>query len=162
MARFETSRLRLRPLNWQDFPFTYRLSGDPYVRHYLGGPLPWHRRLARFRSYRTSNGAWVILARCTGWRMGLIFIDQGPDDATFELSFLLVPAHWGQGFGAEAARCLIDHAVNHWRARQLIVETQAANMPARRLAERLGFSEVERLDRFGTQQIVYQRRLPPS
>lgn len=153
-----TERLKLVPAHWGHVGFVFRLIGDADVRRYLGGPVPLRHRLGAFRRYldtRPQEAIWVVQTRHTGKRIGLVSISGYRDSGEVELSYQFRPEASGHGFATEAARSVLAAAFTELGHGQVFAETQAANVASCRLLGRLGFSEHARIDRFGTEQIVF-------
>lgn len=158
--RLDTDRLRLTPMARSDFPFFWRLSGHRNVRQYLGGPVPWRRRLAQFQGYLSppaAVGHWMVRPKPRAAAIGQIILSPHKDGHDMELSYVFHPAAWGHGFAREAALCVIDHALRDAGLTRIIAETQSANTASCRLLVRLGFAEVARLERFGAEQVIFEK-----
>ncbi|MEO1633874.1 MAG: GNAT family N-acetyltransferase, partial [Cyanobacteria bacterium J06631_9] len=87
--------------------------------------------------------------------IGAIIFGHHVDSGETEVSYLLLPEQTGKGYAQEA----VQTALKRVKGKMVVAETQARNMRSRRLLERLGFEEAERLKRFGEQQVYYERRL---
>lgn len=155
-----TDRLVLGPIDLRDSPFFFRLLGDAEVRRYLGGPVPWRRRLRQFSAYRQGAphvGIWIVRPRGRRQALGLIVLSPHKDGAEYEVSYQFRPTAWGQGFAREATARVVAHAFSDTGLQRVIAETQAANAASCTLLKRLGFTEDRRLTRFGALQVLYAR-----
>jgi RimJ/RimL family protein N-acetyltransferase len=56
-----------------------------------------------------------------------------------ELGYWLGLEHWGQGFGTEAARAVIDFFFEEFAHEQLIAAARVANPMSRNILEKCGF-----------------------
>ena len=83
----------------------------------------------------------------------------GADGDELELSYLLLPAHWGRGIAHEACSMLLRSAAEVWPGEVVLVVTQTANVAAVAVAERLGFEHVESVEEFGATQWLGARTL---
>ena len=162
-AMLATERLQLRPPSEGDLDTITALFTDPDVRRYLGGPVPKPRAQAIARAYLSAPpgaSAWCVHRTGTKLAVGMVFITRHADsdhaDGDKELSFLFSPGVWGQGLATEALARVIEHALHDLKLPALLAETQAANLPARRLLERLGMTEIRRLHRHGALQLLYR------
>lgn len=175
-SHLQTPRLRLRPLRLRDLVFFFRLLGNRRVRKHLGGPVPWKARLRQFRAYlcrRADTGLWCVTLGCgtlgcgtqggltqggliqaEGRAIGLIMITPDRSRTAQELSYQFLPVFWGNGLATEAASCVLQHIQTEVQS-AIIAETQAANTKSCALLSRLGFSETDRLMRFGAEQIQF-------
>jgi RimJ/RimL family protein N-acetyltransferase len=62
--------------------------------------------------------------------------------------------HRGHGFAREATGGVVTHALAELGLPRVIAETQATNARSRHLLMQLGFTEVQRLQRFGAEQVI--------
>lgn len=143
MLTLETDRLRLRPLHHGDADAVAAMLGDWAVSRMLFDvphPCPpntarhWVRRGLDEQAYAVELAGEVIGA--------VTYFDDGPRSA--EIGFIIRRDRWGQGFAAEAARRVIDHAfaadgIDEFRSRHVV-----DNARSRRVLERLGFTEIGR------------------
>ncbi|MGL5012524.1 MAG: GNAT family N-acetyltransferase [Paracoccaceae bacterium] len=153
-----TERLCLRGLCAGDRAFVCRLIADPLVRQFLGGAVADERRADVFNSYcETGEGeaVWLVEIRGSGLPIGMIFLSHHKDGVDMELSYQFDRDFWGQGYASEALRRVLRHAADDLGLRQVIAETQSANVASCRLLERLGMVEQRRVRRFGAEQIIY-------
>lgn len=157
----ETERLILRNPIPTDGPFLSELMGHEEVRRFLGGPVPLDRRGAVISSYCNAeapderSAVWLVEIRALHRPIGLISITKHKDGEDSELSYEFHPDIWGQGYAIEATRCALDFALNDLAFERLIAETQSANSASCNLLEKLGMTEVRRVERFGAEQSIY-------
>ncbi|PRY92479.1 ribosomal-protein-alanine N-acetyltransferase [Donghicola tyrosinivorans] len=149
----ETDRLILQPPVHGDLLFIYRLLRNRYTRRFLGGPLSHRCAMARAQSYLSppeGSGLWMAKAR-QGKRLGLVYLTPHSDGTDMEVSYQFHPAAWGRGYGQEAVSAVLHQAA----LPRVIAETQQSNLRSVRLLEALGMHEIDRLLRFGAQQVIY-------
>jgi RimJ/RimL family protein N-acetyltransferase len=76
------------------------------------------------------------------------------DDETAELGYWLGVEHWGQGFGTEAARAVIDFFFEEHHHEQLYAGARVANPASRNILEKCGFQwsgvELHRFEALGS------------
>jgi RimJ/RimL family protein N-acetyltransferase len=76
------------------------------------------------------------------------------DDETAELGYWLGVEHWGQGFGTEAARAVIDFFFEEHDHEQLYAGARVANPASRNILEKCGFQwsgvELHRFEALGS------------
>ena len=133
-------------------------SADVYA--YLGGPHPrdlLEREVPEVPSRR--SGSFVVAL--DGTMIGTVTLnrrDAGrpgrtrPHGGEIELGYLLLPESWGHGYATEACFAALDWCAGVLPGEPVVLCTQTANSPSMRLAERLGFTEVERFEEFGAEQ----------
>ena len=83
-----------------------------------------------------------------------------------ELGYWLGVEHWGQGFGTEAARAVIDFFFEEFDAEHLISGARVANPSSRNILEKCGFQwsgvELHRFEALGSSTPVDRFRLTRS
>jgi [ribosomal protein S5]-alanine N-acetyltransferase len=140
-----TARLEFRSWSPGDFELAMALWGDPDVTGLFGGPFSeeWVReRLQREISNLKTHGFqyWPLFLLETGEHVGCCglkpYSSTGP---IFEMGFHLHKAHWGRGYGEEAARAVIGLAFNTLGASGLFAGHHPENHASRRLLKKLGF-----------------------
>ena len=82
--------------------------------------------------------------RESGRDVGIVLLAEHPDRDVWEVAYLgVVPEARGRGFGRTILTCGIDLVRNTGRA-TMEIAVDVANIPALRLYETLGFSEIRR------------------
>ncbi|MEU5693654.1 GNAT family N-acetyltransferase [Actinosynnema sp. NPDC020468] len=61
-------------------------------------------------------------------------------EEAFNLFYRFRPEHWGRGYAPEMARAAIAWANRERPSRPVIIQTDVANEPSQRVAEKLGFA----------------------
>jgi RimJ/RimL family protein N-acetyltransferase len=83
----------------------------------------------------------IILKRATGHAAGQA-----------ELGYLFLPDAWGFGYAAEACAAALGWLADELPGEPVVLFTQTANARSMRLAAKLGFTEVERFEKWGAEQ----------
>lgn len=152
--------LTLSPITAQDRAFVLALTGDPQVRAYLGGVAPLPDREAQFEMYLRGHprvGIWIIRLGDGLPPAGLVVLSPHQDGGSCELSYQLCPQSWGQGIATRAVGRVAEYALGELGLGHVLAETQAANAASCRLLARLGFVELNRLERHGALQVVFEK-----
>ncbi|WP_432093241.1 GNAT family N-acetyltransferase [Streptomyces sp. bgisy100] len=158
-----TPRLTLRPVIAEDLPPIERLWRDEDVRRYLGGPVDESKIVTRRARLAGTPGVFTIAGRGAEEVLGLVTIDPWSAREGTEVSYLLLPEHWGRGVGREAVGAAVDWALRSVPGTaQVVAVTQAANRMSRRLLEGIGMQLVDRIVEYGEQQTVYRRPAVPT
>lgn len=76
-----------------------------------------------------------------------------------EISYLFIVEAWGCGYATESVSAIIDMLRGKFNGNEVFAKTQAANLPSRRLLERLKFFADQEVVEFGELQTIYRRRL---
>jgi ribosomal-protein-alanine N-acetyltransferase len=142
-----------------DLPIVARLFTDPAVRQFLGGPVAAGVGLQRAREVVSqAERAWAVRP-CAGdiqaRLLGIVLLDRHHDSDDLEVSFLLLPEHWGRGYGRCAVHQALTYAFETLRLSRVLAETQSRNAASVRLLEQLGFGLLRHLTRFGAEQRIY-------
>lgn len=161
----ETERLWLRALQLDDFAVVGAFFADPEATRHIGGP-------------RDAVGAWRMMAALVGhWALhgfgplgavektsGELVGWVGPwfpaDNPEREIMWSIRPAHQRRGYGAEAARRMLDFVHHECGWTSAVSYVAEANTASRRLAESLGATLEGSVDVDGWQALVYRHRPP--
>lgn len=116
-----TARLVLRPFAPIDAADVVALANDAEVARYLlHVPHPYPAELApgwiatHAETWLSGNGpTWAITRRDDGRLAGTVSLRWNARHAHAELGYWLGRAHWGHGFGTEAARAAVAWAFAH-------------------------------------------------
>lgn len=141
----------------QDRDALRQMFNDLRVRRYLGGTLSEQDADARADALIAASTAnrWSVRLRENGRSIGLIELDRHHDREYTELSYQFLPSSWGTGLATEVVLAVVRHCFTELGLERLVAETQAANLPSRRLLERCGMYEFRQVSRFGEDQIIY-------
>ena len=160
-----TERLRLRRMRPEDVPDWYRLVlSDPDVMRYLpsGRPVPFDRTyevLDRFDEAWAHGGfgPWGVELRSSGalvGHAGLRRVEELPGEV--EVLYSLGREHWGKGYATEAARASVRFGFERLGLPRILAFAVPANMPSRRVLEKLGMTLERRARLFGIDVVVYR------
>ncbi|MBV8658013.1 MAG: GNAT family N-acetyltransferase [Burkholderiales bacterium] len=137
------------------------------VRTYLGGPLTVPEAVTR-RDALIADAAhpWTRAVRLSpdSALIGLVMLDRHHDLDDLEISYLFLPAYWGQGHATAAVSLHRQYAFDQLKLPRIVAETQSANIASIRLLQRLGFAPLQRVIRFGVAQSIFishARSTPP-
>ncbi|MDP6602666.1 MAG: GNAT family protein [Rhodospirillales bacterium] len=154
MVRYEGERCRLRPLRRDDIRKTLEWRNNPAIRDRNFG--------ARFPVTEVMEEAWFADALAdtsnrriifavedagVGELIGMVYlhsIDWVGRTAMFTI-MIGDEAYHGHGFGTEATALALEIAFQHFNLRKLTLIVGADNAPARKVYEKLGFTEEGRL-----------------
>ncbi|CDO29682.1 GNAT family N-acetyltransferase [Mycolicibacterium porcinum] len=172
-ARIDAERVRLRKGCDDDAEGLIETQTDERVRRFLGGP----RAEADVRAAVTSAGAaallaaegcYVVVDRESDHMLGMVTLDRRDPGlpghvqdggGELELSYVFRAQAWGRGYATEAARALLRCAAGQLSDQPVVIVTQAANLAALRLIDRLGFTRVGTFEEFGAEQVLATARL---
>jgi len=152
-AKLETARLELEPLAVVHAASMYEGFADARMYAWVDAAPPADvadlaERFARVVDPYGRAGElwlnWAVTCRDNGARVGVVEVTLR-DDRVAYLACYIFPQHARQGFGHEACTAAIDHLWRAYDAREIRIETDYRNVPARCLAESLGFARRRRV-----------------
>ncbi|MEV4431133.1 GNAT family N-acetyltransferase [Streptomyces sp. R-07] len=158
-APIRTERLVLRESEARDRAAFIELFASPEVGTYIGGARPQEELERAPEVPGRRPGCFVV--DLDGAMIGMITLDRRdaerpghvrPEGGEAELGYLFLPQAWGHGYAGEACAAVLDWFTDALPGEPVVLTTQAANHRAMRLAEKLGFTEVERFEEYGAQQ----------
>ncbi|MGP6136080.1 GNAT family N-acetyltransferase [Enterobacter chuandaensis] len=145
----ETPRLKLEPYNDSHYEGLRVMDSDSGVMRYITGGIvktPEETRegirrvQARWDKYNFSW--WAIKEKTSGAIVGAACLQHlaNVDGAPLEIGWRLVPEHNGKGYATEAAKAIIDYAVERIGATYLVAVADPENIPSQRVMQRLGMT----------------------
>lgn len=139
MTTIRTRRLVLRPPQDADRDALVVALDNLNVSRWTGRiPYPYGPEDAEafFDYLRQKPHESLVLAITTAEALiGVIGIEDG------ELGYWLAEAHWGQGYGTEVARAVVDHGFSELGLAELMASYHIGNAASRRILLGLGFVE---------------------
>ncbi|RJQ80449.1 N-acetyltransferase [Pseudonocardiaceae bacterium YIM PH 21723] len=145
----KTERLTLRELTAEDLPLLTELHTDPEVMRYLESVMPTEdevrvhlRNMIAYYALGQQTGYWAALderGRFLGWFLLRPDKDE-PRPGQLEVGYRLHRFAWGQGYGTEGTRALVDKAFAELGADEVFAGTMAANLGSRRVMEKSGLT----------------------
>ena len=164
----ETERLSLRRPTLADVKAIAHLANDRRIAENtrrLPHPYSQEHAVAFVRAIAEDAGETVFLIENNFSPIGMVGIDWREEDAP-ELGYWLGVDHWGQGFGTEAARAVIDFFFEEFDHDLLFSGARVANPTSRNILEKCGFQwsgvELHRFEALGSSTPVDSFRLSRS
>jgi RimJ/RimL family protein N-acetyltransferase len=164
----ETERLTLRRPTLADVKAIARLADDRRIAENtrrLPHPYSQDHAIEFVRGTATDNRGTVFLIESNFAPIGMVGIDWRQPDAP-ELGYWLGVEYWGQGFGTEAARAVIDFTFEEFDIEQLMAGARVSNPSSRNILEKCGFQwsgvELHRFEALGSSTPVDCFRLSRS
>ncbi|MFJ5229756.1 GNAT family N-acetyltransferase [Kitasatospora sp. NPDC088391] len=168
-APIRTARLVLRPSEARDRAAFVDLFCSPEVGTYIGGARP-RAELERAVPEVPGNRPGFFVAELDGAAIGVVTLDRRapertghlrPEGGEAEIGYLFLPHAWGRGYAAEACAAALDWHAEVLPGEPVVLCTQSANAASMRVAEKLGFAELERFEEYGAEQ-WFGVRTPPA
>jgi [ribosomal protein S5]-alanine N-acetyltransferase len=149
-----TQRLLLRPFEHEDANALAVLLNDPGVAMGIcSAPLPFttlhaSARILMIRAREMAGKDYVWAVENTdGALIGTLGLTEvGP--ATFRLGYAYARDHWGQGYGTEALKAVMEWASRHLSSADIYAEVFSDNPASARILSKLGFIETGNSARF--------------
>ena len=164
----ETERLLLRRPTLADVKAITRLANDRRIAENtrrLPHSFSEDHAIEFVRNAASDNRGTVFLIENNFVPVGVVGIDWREPDAP-ELGYWLGVEHWGQGFGTEAARAVIDFTFEEFEVEHLVAGARVSNPSSRNILEKCGFQwsgvELHRFEALGSSTPVDCFRLSRS
>ncbi len=150
--RLTTTRLVLRKVEQDDVEAMVALHADPdAVRYRPEGASPPEQSRLIFASWldhwaEFGFGYWAIELVRTGELIGFggLQLAYGDDGAYLNVFYRLFPRAWGHGYAPEMVAVAAEWGRRAFPDLPIMIITPVENHPARRVAEKMGFTEVGR------------------
>ena len=135
-----TERLIIRPFVHEDMGAVLPYASDPQVMHYMEeGPLDVQQVSAFIEKQCGDEAtAFATVLKSNQQLIGHMVFHPWFAPHTYELGWVLHPAHQGHGYAPEAARTLLHHAFTTLQAHRVIATCQPENRPSYRVMEKIG------------------------
>ena len=164
----ETERLTLRSPTLADVKAIARLANDRRIAENtrrLPHPYLQEHAVEFVRSIAAARNELVFLIEKNFVPVGMTGINWSEPESP-ELGYWLGFDHWGQGFGTEAARAVIDYFFEEFGHEILFAGARVANPMSRNILEKCGFQwsgvELHRFEALGSSSPVDCFRLSRS
>ncbi|WP_409483223.1 GNAT family N-acetyltransferase [Arsenicicoccus dermatophilus] len=138
----ETSRLRLRPFQEDDFKAVRSYLADPQVMRFVDDTYS-EKQVRRFLSRWVGDDPPVLaLVRKSKDRVvGHVVFHRYEHPDVYEISCVLHAKYHRRGYASEIGRALLDHAFRDLRAHRVFAITLEGNTAAGRLVSSLGMTQ---------------------
>lgn len=171
-APLRTERLVLRESEAHDRAVFVDLFSSQEVGRHIGGARS-REELEKEVPEVPGRRPGFFVVELDGAMIGIVTLDRRdadggahirPDSGEVELGYLLLPHAWGCGYATEACAAALRWLAGTLPGEPVVLRTQTANDPSIRVATKLGFTEVERFEEYGTEQWfgVWSSVTPPD
>lgn len=147
----ETERLIIRELLPEDAEGIFELDSNPKVHQFLGNqPIKTIEessksiQFIRAQYKRNGIGRWAIVLKSNnefiGWA-GFKFVDElaiNGQQNFYDLGYRYIEKYWGQGYGLEAAKAIINYGFNTLNLTKISAFLDADNKGSKRILEKCG------------------------
>ena len=153
-----TDRLVLREPEARDRAALIDLLASPEVGVYIGGARS-RQDLEGSLPEEPPRRPGLFVVDLDGSMIGTVQLDRRDPEyeiagaaGKVELGYLFLPEAWGHGYATESCAAVLDWFARAMPGEPVMLTTQTANERSMRLATRLGFTEVQRLEAYGAEQ----------
>lgn len=143
--RIETKRLVLQRLTVADARELFKTVGNPDVmKYWAGGPdrniRATIQRISAIEEHWQVHGFgdWGVIETNGGRLIGFSGLHYIADMTEVNIGYAFEPSKWGQGFGYETCRTILDHGFEQLRLKTIVAVIWQDNIASIRLAEKLG------------------------
>jgi [ribosomal protein S5]-alanine N-acetyltransferase len=149
LVTLETARLYIRNFRPDDWEALLRLIVQYQASAMAAYDQPWPTSAEEIRGvaawFAAGDSYLAVCLKETGRFIGFVALNPEPGEAgpQFNLGYVFDADYHGQGYAGEACRAVLRYAFDQLGALSIVSGTAAANLPSRRLLERLGFQKTD-------------------
>ncbi|MFP4344383.1 MAG: GNAT family N-acetyltransferase [Anaerolineales bacterium] len=159
----ETDRLFLRRMRPEDIDDLLRIFTDPQVMASFGGELFDRAQMERWlagnleHQERYGYGLFAVILKSNGEFIGDCGLEhmEVEGERETELGYDFRSDYWNQGLATEAASAVREFAFGTLELTRLISLIRVGNQASRRVAEKVGMTLHEEIERYGRPYWVY-------
>ena len=142
----ETQRLILRPFGEEDLDIIYRVYSDEEVLRYTPfDPMDREKAqalldtmTAEWKKPEPENREMAVIRKDTGEKLGRCHAQYDPEKDSAMIGWFLKQEAWGNGFGTEIAKALIDYCFDELKVHRVWAICNPANPASWRVMEKCG------------------------
>jgi ribosomal-protein-alanine N-acetyltransferase len=135
----ETVRLRIRPLEADDWRPMHAYLSDPAVRFFVPEWPETEEQAEEFvRRNLDDPRQYAVVLRDDGGLIGHIGFWKWFGPQTYEIGWAIAPAHQGCGYATEAAGAVLAYAFETLGLHRVVATCNPANTASVRVMEKLG------------------------
>ena len=165
MKKFETDRLRFRPLVWADLIDLYALYRDPEVMQWISGEPTEYDHTKMFLEKHIADyknhgfGMYATMLKSNGHMIGRcgLFPVETESGMEGDIAWMFRPAYWTKGFGTEFAHKMIEIGFADLKLTRIFATAASQNHASVRIMQKVGMQLVSK----GEQGVEYEI-FPPA
>ena len=142
----ETERLILRWITTDDAEFIFTLMNEPSYLRFIGDKGV--RTISDAREYiqngpvdsyeRFGYGLYLTEQKIDGAAIGICGLVNREAIDDVDIGFAFLPDYWGNGYGYESAKAIVDYGRNIVRLKRIVAVIESENQSSVRLIEKIG------------------------
>lgn len=162
LGPLRTSRLLLRPFSDDDLPTVIGLQSARSTHPHESNPATPAEARLQFETWRQhwlDHGFGYVAVEHDGRVIGVGGLQNSElhGESVLNLFYRFRPDAWGHGYASEMASAVLAWAAREIPEKPVVIVTNVSNTAARRVAEKLAFSEYRRDLYRGTPAVYYRR-----
>lgn len=144
MIIFETKRLLIRKATVDDVAHFYALWTNPQVMGNVGFPQGLKvirnqvENMIREQGDGAFNGRLLVMLKATGEKIGEAALHLPKEDSIAETDVKLLPQFWGNKYGVEVKRGLVDYLFTHTDCKVVQASPNINNIASIKMQEAVG------------------------
>lgn len=143
---FETERLYIRPVGFEDIDFVITLFNTPKWHKYIGDRQVYTAEDAKRyikdkmmpQLKRLGYGNYTVIKKGDGAKIGTCGLYDREGLEGIDIGFAFLPEYEKQGFAYEASKCLLTAAFDEFAIETVLAITSQDNFSSQKLLEKLG------------------------
>jgi RimJ/RimL family protein N-acetyltransferase len=138
------------------------LTLNPDVMEYLGGPLLEEDAEALFAdivSFNTPHKVWSIYLHSSNSYIGHASLAESDLEGHWEMSILLHPDVWKNGYGTEVASLLLDYAQGEPPMRVVYMTADDSQPAVARVCQKAGMVQEHMVDEQGHSYLIFRENV---
>lgn len=149
---FESKRLVYRTMDETDFDLFYELYSDEKVMKYayldrvssLDVANKFFKNILLDQTTQDKGTQYVAILKDANVSIGLVDYDvilNHEKGGIFEIGYFIKPKFWGQGFGTESGKALINYVFNRFNIHKVVASCNANNKKSESVMINLGMTK---------------------
>lgn len=140
MLALETARLQIRPFQIEDWPAVYHYASEPKTMHFMEDGVLDEAGVQAFVAENLGDEAHAhgLILRETAALIGHMLFHPWFAPQTYEIGWVVHPAHQRRGYVTEAALALLRYGFETLKLHRIIATCQPENPASVRVMEKLG------------------------
>ncbi|MEH6704988.1 GNAT family N-acetyltransferase [Galbibacter orientalis] len=139
---FNTQRLSVRALNFEDLDLFHKMQNDQAVMKYVGGKtysLEENKKdllniLKFYENPKNDFWVWAITLKSSSNFIGTIALVRNEKDE-YEIGYRLLKEYWKQGYGKEVTNGLIKYAFEVKKIKEIVAYVDKNNITSVRILD---------------------------